>query len=416
MPNFFDAAKDAIEHTADAASEAADDVAEALQAAVDEVGDEVAAHVPAPADLSAPHSFASDASIGSNTPIFNVGAPDLMVQAPTYDVQGPSGSFRVGDMSVDIDIDNVTPGDATQQGGVVVGGSRITIGVDAPGLDATVTGEEVFTTNPMVVGVVPKIGGPALGGSADINISPDELPSLPDVTTPAVTIPAVTFPDVSFPAPVGPPTIEIVPPTFAAPDLLAAQVMDAGMVAPGFLDVGHTPTPAAPSGIPVPYPNVADIELPDVPTSATLEIDLGNLGAGSPVPVLGAPDVLLEDPDALDLPDLQATVGELDTSLGIDPIVPGDPTAHGGVVVGGAEIGADLSAPGVDAEVDLEAVAIVDPMITGIVPDLGGVAVGGEATVEVTPVEFDEPEVAASQFEQDLAAIDDTAEQFDIFD
>ncbi|HAN35674.1 MAG TPA: hypothetical protein DCQ52_09560, partial [Acidimicrobiaceae bacterium] len=364
----------------------------------------------------APHSFASDASIGSNTPIFNVGAPDLMVQAPTYDVQGPSGSFRVGDMSVDIDIDNVTPGDATQQGGVVVGGSRITIGVDAPGLDATVTGEEVFTTNPMVVGVVPKIGGPALGGSADINVSPDELPSLPDVTTPAVTIPAVTFPDVSFPAPVGPPTIEIVPPTFAAPDLLAAQVMDAGMVAPGFLDVGHTPTPAAPSGIPVPYPNVADIELPDVPTSATLEIDLGNLGAGSPVPVLGAPDVLLEDPDALDLPDLQATVGELDTSLGIDPIVPGDPTAHGGVVVGGAEIGADLSAPGVDAEVDLEAVAIVDPMITGIVPDLGGVAVGGEATVEVTPVEFDEPEVAASQFEQDLAAIDDTAEQFDIFD
>jgi hypothetical protein len=231
-----------------------------------------------------------------------------------------------------------------------------------------------------------------------------------------VTIPAVTFPDVSFPAPVGPPTIEIVPPTFAAPDLLAAQVMDAGMVAPGFLDVGHTPTPAAPSGIPVPYPNVADIELPDVPTSATLEIDLGNLGAGSPVPVLGAPDVLLEDPDALDLPDLQATVGELDTSLGIDPIVPGDPTAHGGVVVGGAEIGADLSAPGVDAEVDLEAVAIVDPMITGIVPDVGGVAVGGEATVEVTPVEFDEPEVAASQFEQDLAAIDDTAEQFDIFD
>lgn len=387
-----------------------------MQAAVDEAGGQVAADVPALPDLSAPHSFASDASIGSNTPIFNVGAPDLMVQAPTYDVQGPSGSFRVGDMSVDIDIDNVTPGDATQQGGVVVGGSRITIGVDAPGLDATVTGEEVFTTNPMVVGVVPKIGGPALGGSADINISPDELPSLPDVTTPAVTIPAVTFPDVSFPAPVGPPTIEIVPPTFAAPDLLAAQVMDAGMVAPGFLDVGHTPTPAAPSGIPVPYPNVADIELPDVPTSATLEIDLGNLGAGSPVPVLGAPDVLLEDPDALDLPDLQATVGELDTSLGIDPIVPGDPTAHGGVVVGGAEIGADLSAPGVDAEVDLEAVAIVDPMITGIVPDLGGVAVGGEATVEVTPVEFDEPEVAASQFEQDLAAIDDTAEQFDIFD
>ncbi len=207
-------------------------------------------------------------------------------------------------------------------------------------------------------------------------------------------------------------------------------------------DVLRIPAPLGP--IPLPYPNLAGFdapELPDLPDPGPLTISAPHVGKGSMVPAVGAQDVLLGDPESVDLPDLR--IGDDDGGLfvDIDPIVPGTPTAHGGVLIGGVEVDATIDAPGAMIDTDGEIVVIVDPMVTGLVPHVGGAAAGGDTTIDLQPDDlssfdppsfdppsFDTPTIdppsfdddaqdsAPDDFESTIDTIDDTAEQFDIFD
>lgn len=189
-------------------------------------------------------------------------------------------------------------------------------------------------------------------------------------------------------------------------------------------------TPATPPGVPLPYPNVDfDVELPD---PGPVTVGFGQLGEGTIVPVIGPPDVLLDDPEYVDTPDVSFDAGDVHTTVSLDPLAPGGRTAHGGVTVGGMDVTVGVDAPGIDAEVDVESVTTVDPMVTGIVPHVGGEAVGGSATVDLQPDEIDLPpvpdvpdvEVAppppddgpSGDFADQVDAIDDAADSLDIFD
>jgi hypothetical protein len=130
---------------------------------------------------------------------------------------------------------------------------------------------------------------------------------------------------------------------------------------------------------------------PDTPTPAppdpgSLHLD-ARFGDGRFIPVVGPPDTVLEAPTFLDTPDLEVEVGDLDATLSFDPIRPGGSTAHGGVVIGGGDLGIDVEAPGVDVDADVITIATTDPMVTGLVPHVGGVGVGGSAVVDVQPDE-----------------------------
>ncbi|MDO8364039.1 MAG: hypothetical protein Q7V88_14170 [Actinomycetota bacterium] len=263
MPSFFDDAMNVIGDAASAVADIAGDAVAAVEDAVTGTATDVAEQLPAAPDVSAPMMFSADASIGEMTPLFNVGPPDFMADAPNYDIQGPSGEVRIGQAEAHFDVDHVTPGDVTQAGGVVVEGTRIQFGIDAPGVDASLTGEEVFTTNPGVIGIVPRVGGPGFGGSADVTITPDELPAVP-------AMPAVPDIPTGFDLPAG----LDVPEGFDMPtgfDLPAAPDMPADFDLPditgvsAMIDVARTPAPGAPGGIPIPYPTVTDTGVPAAP-------------------------------------------------------------------------------------------------------------------------------------------------------
>lgn len=392
MPGFFDEIKDAAEN---ATGEVVDVVSNSVDAVEDTAADVVGAvdqTLPSAPTIAAPTSFSVDGSIDETTPVVIVGPPDLLHEAPQFDVQGPAGSARLGPVEIEVDIDHVTPGGRTEQGGVVVAGTRVTVGVDGPGVDATFSGEDVFTVNPGVIVLVPKVGGPAVGGSADVTLNPAEFTALPTADLPGLPVP------------------EPVRPSFGTD---------------GF------PPPATPPGIPIPYPNMVDAEPSPAPDPEPLQISTDHLGAGSMVPVIGAPDTLEEDPTSLELPDVEMTVGDVDVFADIDPLLPGTRMAHGGNGLGGADVSGDLSAPGLEVDADFEVMVTVDPSLTALVPSVGGIAVGGDLTIDLQPddlqtgdpaqpddVPFEEPESSPerSEFEDDLQAIDDTAEEFDIFE
>jgi hypothetical protein len=236
----------------------------------------------------------------------------------------------------------------------------------------------------------------------------------------------------------------------ALPD--AADVPELTM--PAFstvFDAARTPSPIGPAGVPLPYPNLGvDLPgLPDLPSPADpdpLTMSMPHVGKGSAVPTVGAPDVVLGDPETIELPDLRIGGDDGGVSVDVDPIMGGTPTAHGGVVVGGVDIDASIDGPGMELDTEGEIIATVDPMFTGMVANVGGVAAGGDTTIDLQPDEvasfdapafdapaldtptFDAPTFDAPTFDDDaqgstpddfestIDAIDDTAEQFDIFD
>ena len=244
---FKRAAQEAVSTAQDAAGEAVD--------AAEAVVDEVTSTPPPPAPP--PTTIGFDGRIGQGTPVFTVGPPDLVFGDVQRSDSGPSGTIRLGPVELRADIDTILPGAMTAHGGTVVGGQGVTVGIDGPGIDAAFTGEQVMTVNPMVIGIVPEVGGAAFGAAGEVTVHPDEMPSFDPPAPPPTD-------HLELPAVPAPPMVDVV---FDATDdavgdvrgeLQSTRATDWAMA------------PSAPAPIPIPYPNTdALLDMGD--TGATVE-------------------------------------------------------------------------------------------------------------------------------------------------
>jgi len=108
-----------------------------------------------------------------------------------------------------------------------------------------------------------------------------------------------------------------------------------------------------------------------------------HVGAGTRVATLGATDAVATDVEVVKVAEGETGDGPVDADAQIGVVTPGAGTAHGGVVLGGVQVDAEVDVGGVHVQGGVTVVNAIDPTVTGPVANVGGVGVGGDLQVEV---------------------------------